>query len=173
MKKLLAFLLLLVSAGANAQFTPGQLLTAAQLNSQFASKAPIPTGTCLGTSSALNYNLVGNVFSCNGSINALTLGGATFASPGPIGSVSTSTGSFSSISTPSATIGGGSIDATTVGATSPSTGKFTNLTYTGTFTSAAGTIALTGLATEAANTIVANATGSTASPTAISAPSCS
>lgn len=41
MKKLLGLLLLCVSVGANAQFTPGQLLTAAELNNQFALYAPL------------------------------------------------------------------------------------------------------------------------------------
>jgi hypothetical protein len=85
---------------------------------------------CSGTSSALNFT-TGSGFSCNATINALTLGGATFAAPGPIGSTSTSSGAFSSISTPSATIGGGTINGTSVGATSPSTGAFTTLSSTG------------------------------------------
>jgi hypothetical protein len=41
MKKLLGLLLLCLSVGANAQFTPGQLLTAAELNNQFALYAPL------------------------------------------------------------------------------------------------------------------------------------
>lgn len=141
-RKLLLILGLLWSAIASAQFTPGQVLTAAELNTAFSAKAPIPTGTCLGTSSALNYSLSGNVFSCNASINALTLGGATFSSPGPIGSVSTSSGAFSSISTPSATIGGGTINATSVGATSASTGAFTTLTASSTVSGAGFTTLL-------------------------------
>lgn len=164
MKKLLFIAGLLWSAIASAQFVPGQVLTAAELNSAFATKAPIPTGTCLGTSSALNYNLVGNAFSCNGTINAVTLGGATFASPGPIGSVSTSTGAFSSISTPSATIGGGTINATSVGATSASTGSFTTL-------SASSTVSGAGFSTYLAsppaigNTTPSTVTGSTVTST--------
>lgn len=65
MKRILSFLLLLVSAGANAQFVPGQVLTAAELNSQFALYAP----------------LGGAVFSGSVSIPALTVTGtATFPS---------------------------------------------------------------------------------------------
>ena len=143
MKKLLFLLLLLVVGTANAQFTPGQLLTASALNTAFAGKAAIPTGTCLGSGFALNYTLGTGQFSCNGAINAATLGGATFQSPGPIGSVS------------------------------PSTASFTSLTANGTLTFANGTLSLAYLATQAANTVVANVTGSTASPTAFAMPSCS
>lgn len=130
MKKLLLIVGLLWSAIASAQFVPGQVLTAAELNSAFANTAPAPGITCLGASSALNYT--SNTFSCNAAINAVTLGGATFSAPGPIGSVSTSSGAFSSVSTPSATIGGGAINATTVGSTSASTGAFTTLSASGT-----------------------------------------
>jgi len=185
MKKLLAFLLLCMSAGANAQFTPGQLLTAGELNTQFALYAKlagatftgpvtIPTLTvsttatlpaqaantllgnvsgssaspsavsvsnCSSSSSALSYTS-GTGFGCNSSVNAATLGGATFAAPGPIGSGT------------------------------PSTGAFTNLSSNGTLTLANGSVTLPYLATEAANTVVANFTGSTASPVAFSMPSC-
>jgi len=48
MKKLLAFLLLCVSAGANAQFTPGQLLTAGELNSQFTLYSKLSGATFTG-----------------------------------------------------------------------------------------------------------------------------
>jgi hypothetical protein len=143
MKKLLfAVSLLFAALQANAQFVPGQVLTAAELNSEFATKAPIPTGTCLGSGFALNYNLGSGAFTCNGTIAAVTLNGNTFQSPGPIGSVS------------------------------PSTGSFTNLTANGTLTFANGNITLPYLATQAANTVVANVTSGTASPTAASLPSC-
>jgi len=185
MKKLIIFIGLLWAACANAQFTPGQLLTAGELNAQFAlysklagatftgpvtipaltvtttatlpsqaantllgnssgssaSPTAVSVSNCSGASSALNY-LGGSGFSCNGSINALTLSGNTFQSPGPIGSVS------------------------------PSTASFTNLTANGTLTFSNGSVTLPYLATEAANTVVANFTGSTASPVAFSMPSC-
>ena len=140
MKKLLFLVGLFWSVASSAQFVPGQLLTAAELNSAFANTAPAPGITCLGASSALNYT--SNTFSCNAAINAVTLGGATFSAPGPIGSVSTSSGAFSSVSTPSATIGGGSINATTVGATSPSTGAFTTLSASSTVSGAGFTTLL-------------------------------
>ena len=154
MKKLLIFAGLLWAGTASAQFTPGQILTAQQLNSQFALYAPLAganfsglvtaagiTGTpisgstgsftnltvsglavfpagaislsglaaqsantvvanatgstaspsavaipsCSTSSSALTW-LSNSGFTCNTSVNAGTLGGATFASPGPIGS---------------------------------------------------------------------------------------
>lgn len=124
MRKLLILAGMLLPAFANAQFTPGQVLTAAELNSQF----------------ALYAKLSGAAFT--GGVS-----GTTF------------TGAFSG------TLNG------SVGAITPATGSFTNLTATGTVTLPA--IALSGLATQAANTIVANATGSSASPTAIAVPSCS
>jgi hypothetical protein len=90
----------------------------------------ISVSNCAGASSALNYT-AGSGFGCNATINAVTLGGATFSSPGPIGSVSSSSGAFSSLSTPSATIGGGTIDNTAIGATASRTGKFTTLNASG------------------------------------------
>lgn len=182
MKKLLLLCSLLWPVLASAQlnpFVPGQILSAAELNTAFSLYAPLTgatftgpvavptltvTGTftlpyqaantllgnstgssasptavavsnCSGASSALNYT-GGSGFSCNASINAITLGGATFSSPGPIGSVSTSTGAFSSVSTPSATIGGGTINATSVGSTSASTGAFSTLSASGTVSGA-------------------------------------
>jgi hypothetical protein len=104
-----------------------------------ASPTAVSVPNCLGTSSALNYT-AGSGFGCNSTVNAVTLGGATFASPGPIGSVSTSSGAFSSVSTPSATIGGGTIDNTAIGNSSASTGKFTTL-------SANSTVSGTGFST--------------------------
>ncbi|CDY76094.1 Flagellar hook-length control protein FliK [Caballeronia glathei] len=100
-------------------------------NSTGAAAVPgaVSVPNCLGASSALNYT-AGSGFGCNATINAITLGGATFSSPGPIGSVSSSTGAFSSISTPSATIGGGTIDNTAIGASAASTGRFTSVTVT-------------------------------------------
>jgi hypothetical protein len=53
--------------------------------------------SCGTTSFALIWTS-GTGFACNTSINAATLGGATFASPGAIGSTSSSTGKFTSLS---------------------------------------------------------------------------
>ena len=53
--------------------------------------------SCSTTSSALNWTS-GTGFGCNSSINAATLGNATFAAPGPIGSTTPSTGAFTTLS---------------------------------------------------------------------------
>lgn len=176
MKKLLILAGLLLPAFAHSQFTPGQVLTAAELNSQFALYAKLTgaaftggvsgtafsgafsgplngsvgattpstgsftnltaTGTvtlpaislsglatqaantvvanatgssasptaivvpsCSTSSSALNWITSGgaSALACNTTINAATLGGATFASPGAIGSGTASTGSFTGL----------------------------------------------------------------------------
>ncbi|WP_157646738.1 hypothetical protein [Burkholderia ubonensis] len=65
--------------------------------------------SCSTSSSAVSYTL-GTGFGCNTSINAATLGGATFAAPGSIGSTTASSGAFTTISatgliTPSSTNG--------------------------------------------------------------------
>lgn len=122
MRKLLICLLLMVCSVAQAQFTPGQLLTASALNAQFALYAP--------------------------------LAGATFT-----GSVAANAGLTAS-----------AITGTPI---SGSSGSFTTLSASSTVTLPSGSLTLSELATQAANTIVANGTGSTASPTAISIPSCS
>lgn len=126
MKKILSFVCLAWSVAANAQFTPGQILTAAELNNQFSLYAPLSGAAFVGGVSGPSFS---GAFSgpLNGSVGSIT----------------------------------------------PSTGVFTNLTATGTVTVPAGTVALSGLASQVANTVVANATGSSASPTAISVPSCS
>lgn len=112
MKKLLLIAGLLWSAIASAQFVPGQVLTAAELNSQFALYAPLT--------------------------------GATFTGP-----IAATSATFSGlVSVP-------------------------GLTATGTISLPSASLPLSYLALQAANTLVANASGSSASPTAISAPSCS
>ena len=181
MKKLLAFLLLCMSAGANAQFTPGQLLTAGELNTQFALYAKLASATftgpvtiptltvsttatlpaqaantllgnasgssaspsavsvsnCSSSSSALSYTS-GTGFGCNSSVNAATLGGATFASPGPVGSSTASTGAFTTLSASSAVSGSGFstylASPPAIGGTSANAGKFTTLQATSTIT---------------------------------------
>lgn len=133
----------------------------ANATSSVASPSPTSLPNCLGSSSALTYT-AGSGFGCNATINATTLGGATFSSPGPIGSVSTSTGAFSSLTTPSATIGGGSINNATVGASSPSTGAFTTLSVSGAVSGAGFTSLLSPYATLSSPTF----TGVPAAPTA-------
>ena len=142
MKKLFVYVSLLFASLANAAtytpFVAGNVLTAAQLNAAFNTTIP---GNCLVSSSALTYQNPGGNWGCNTTINAVTLNGNTFSSPGPIGNVSSSTGAFSSLTATTATVGGGSINATTVGASSPSTGAFTTLSASSTV-SGAGITAL-------------------------------
>src|SRR5271170_7082026 len=75
MKKLLLIAGLLWSAIASAQFTPGQLLTAAELNSQFALYAPLASPTFTGTTTIPTLTVSGSA-----SINNLTTTG-TFTLP--------------------------------------------------------------------------------------------
>lgn len=126
MKKILSLVCLAWSVAANAQFTPGQILTAAELNNQFSLYAPLSGAAFIGGVSGPSFS------------GALS---------GPHNG--------------------------SVGAISPSTGVFTNLTATGTVALPPGAVPLSGLASQSANTVVANATGSSASPTAIAVPSCS
>jgi len=181
MKKFLLFIGLLWAAGANAQFTPGQLLTAGELNTQFAlyaelasatftgpvtiptltvtttatlpsqsantllgntsgSSAPptaVSVGNCSNSSSALSYT-AGTGFGCNSSVNAATLGGATFAAPPAAGYGSTTpepvaatTITATSTITPSQTSG---IVGTTTNnnANAGSVGEYVTNTTTGT-----------------------------------------
>lgn len=65
--------------------------------------------SCSTSASALNWTS-GTGFACNSSVNAATLGGATFAAPGAIGSTTASTGRFTTLQatsaiTPSSTAG--------------------------------------------------------------------
>lgn len=156
MKKLLILACMLWSVGANAQFTPGQVLTAAELNSQFALYAPLAGATFSGP--VATTSTVNSTTPSTGSIT--TLGGLGVAQDVFVG------GSMHG----AAYITAGNISNTPI---SGSTGSFTTLSASSTVTLPAGSLPLTNLATQAANTIVANGTGSTASPTAISAPSCS
>ena len=98
----------LLSAGSNADPAFSTLglsaLTAVSpntvvANATSASAAPTAFGmpSCSTSSNALNYT-TNNGIGCNSSINAATLGGATFATPGPIGSTTPSTGAFTTLS---------------------------------------------------------------------------
>jgi len=81
MKKLFLFIGLLWAASVNAQFTPGQLLTASELNTQF----------------ALYSKLAGATFT--GPVSGTTFAGA-FNGPlnGSVGAITPSTGSFTNLS---------------------------------------------------------------------------
>jgi len=79
-------------------------------------------------------------------LNASSLSGATFASPGPIGSGTASTGAFTTLSASSTVSGTGFstylASPPAIGATTANTGAFTNLSYTGTLTGGTGVIAI-------------------------------
>ena len=166
MKKSLLFLACLWAGSASAQFTPGQILTAGELNSQFALYAPLAGASFTGGISATG--LTGTpVSGSTGSFTTLAASGAVTGA------------GFTSLLSPYALLSGaafgGGISATSITGTpiSGSTGSFTTLSASSTVTLPAGSVPLTEIATQAANTILANATASTASPTAIAAPSCS
>lgn len=157
MKKILLALGLLWSACASAQFTPGQLLTASELNAQFALYAPLAGATFTG-SVAANAGLTASVITgtpVSGSSGSFT----TLAASGSV-----SGAGFTSLLSPYALLASPTFTGTVT---------IPNLTVTGTTTLPTGSLPLSNLATQAANTIVANAAGSTASPTAIATPSCS
>lgn len=71
-------------------------------------------------------------------VNAVTLNGATFASPGAIGSTTPGAGSFTSLSASGAVTGTGFnnlfASPPNLGSTAPATGAFTALSATGNFT---------------------------------------
>jgi hypothetical protein len=95
--------------------------------------------SCSTSSSALNWTS-GTGFSCNTSINAATLGSATFVSPGPIGSTTASTGAFTTLSASSTVSGTGFTSfvstylqsPSAIGSVTPAAGKFTTLQATST-----------------------------------------
>jgi hypothetical protein len=81
----------------------------ANATSSSASPTAFAMPSCSTSSSALNYTS-GTGIGCNTSINAATLGGTTFAAPGPIGSTTASTGAFTTLSasgliSPASTVG--------------------------------------------------------------------
>lgn len=102
-------------------FTATGLVTTADLSTQAANtilanatgSTASPTAfampSCSAATSALNYTS-GTGIGCNSSINAATLGGATFAAPGNIGTGTPGTGAFTSLSSTSApTLGAATI----------------------------------------------------------------
>src|SRR5271157_4635505 len=155
-------------------------------------------GSCSAAADALIWT-TNTGFGCNTAINAATLGGATFAAPGPIGSTTPSTAAHTTISasgqitstvttgtaplvvastTNVANLNASSLNGATfaapgtIGSGTAAAGTFTSLSATGSLT-ATGLVTLADHATQAANTRVANVSASIASPTAASLPSCS
>ncbi|WP_174958534.1 glycosyl hydrolase family 28-related protein [Burkholderia aenigmatica] len=115
MRKLLAALLLLVSLPALAQFTPGQVLTAAQLNNQFSLYVPLAGATLTGPLTVPSLTVTGTTtLSSFSTSNATITGGSISGTPISGGSISTS----------NAAITGGSISGTSI---SGGTGSFTAL----------------------------------------------
>lgn len=177
--------LALVPGLSSAQFTSGQILTAAQLNNALAAKTnntsaaitggtitglsvPIPiasggTGatSSTGTGSLVLSNSPALVTPALGTPSAAVLTNATGL---PIAGL-TGLGTGVATALGNAATGSGS----PVLATSPS---IASPTITGAFT-ATGLVTLADHSTQAANTIIGNGTGSAASPTALSVPSCS
>lgn len=147
----LSLLLLLVCSTANAQFTPGQILTAAQLNSALAAKTSNSAAAITG-GSITNATITGGTMSGT-AITGGTISGLT--SPLPVASGGTGA---------TASTGSGNV----VLATSPT---IAGLTVTGSFT-APGLISPASLVAQAANTVLANVTASSASPTAVAMPTC-
>lgn len=125
-KALLALLFFTLSFGARAQFTPGQVLTAQQLNTQFALYLPIAGGTLTGPLTVPSITVIGGgspITGTTGTGAAVLQLGATIVSPIVNGIVS-GTAQFSTSG--SATFG--SIAGTPI---SGSTGQFTTLTSPG------------------------------------------
>lgn len=82
MKRLFLSLLLLASAAANAQFTPGQILTAQELNNQFALYVPLSGATMYGpltvpTLTVTGAETIANVAITGGTINGVSVGAIT------------------------------------------------------------------------------------------------
>ncbi|RQR94561.1 hypothetical protein DIE04_19095 [Burkholderia sp. Bp8994] len=178
-----------LSGGATVtgSFTATGLVTTADLATQaantilanatgsVASPAAVAMPSCSGSSNALGWSS-GSGPVCNSSINAATLGGATFAAPGPIGSTTPGTGAFTTLTSSSTTTLGAtratSLDNTPIGSTTPSTGAFTTLSSTSPPTVGAATIypavasntALQALSTATTGTVIRlgfNASGDT------------
>jgi hypothetical protein len=93
--------------------------------------------SCGTPSSALGW-ASGSGFTCNTSVNAAQLGGATFAAPGSIGSTTAGSGAFTTLSASSTVSGTGFstylASPPAIGTTTPAVGKFTTLQATGTIT---------------------------------------
>jgi len=127
---------------SNATNVPYSSLPALSANQILGSlTSTTPSGQSVPSCSASNNALLwtsGTGFSCNTSINAGTLGGTTFASPGPIGSTTASTGAFTTLSASSTVSGTGFSNylasPPSIGGTTPASGKFTTLTATSTVT---------------------------------------
>lgn len=140
----------------------------ANVTASAASPTAFTMPSCSTSASALNYT-TSTGFTCNTAVNAAQLGGATFASPGPIGSTTASTGAFTTLSASSTVSGTGFstylASPPAIGATTPSSGKFTTLQATGAITPST-TAGIVG--TTAADNANAGSVGEFPSPTNLS-----
>ena len=116
------------------------------------SPTAISVPSCSTSSSALQWTS-GSGVACNTSINAATLGGTTFAAPGPVGSTTASTGAFTALTA------SGSFTAT---------GLVTPADHA---TQAAGTVLANATASTASPTAVPAGNGISISSGVISSPS--
>lgn len=156
MKKLIAGLMLALCAiGAQAQFVSGQVLTAAQLNAQFALYLPLSGGTVSGGVTVNGPLTVNGLLTATGNIGLSSLavqaantvvanitGASASPSAAPVPSCNTSasalnyatSGAGFSCNTAinAAQLGGATFAApTAIGSTTPNTGTFTTLSTTG------------------------------------------
>jgi hypothetical protein len=74
MKRFLSLLLCLICSIANAQFIPGQILTAQQLNNQFALYVPFAGGTMTGALTVPSLTVTGTATFPSGTISLSSLG---------------------------------------------------------------------------------------------------
>lgn len=139
MKKLLILACMLWSVGANAQFTPGQVLTAAELNNQFALYAPIAGATFVGPVVAPSLTVTSTVSGAG--FTTLLAPYATLASPTFTGTVTIPSGAsiagYAPLASPSFT-GSASITSSatsgntlSISATSNTSGAIISLTGNG------------------------------------------
>lgn len=110
----------------------------ANVTGSSASPTAFPMPSCTGATNALGYTS-GTGIVCNGSINAATLGGATFAAPGPIGSTAASSGAFTTLAASGTVSGTGFSNylasPPAIGGTTAGSGAFTTLGASGILTS--------------------------------------
>jgi hypothetical protein len=99
-----------------------------------ASPTALAIGGCSTAASALKWT-TNTGFECNTAIDAATLGGATFAAPGSIGSGTPGSGAFTTLSASSTVSGTGFstylASPPAIGGTAPAAGSFTTLSATG------------------------------------------
>jgi hypothetical protein len=109
----------------------------ANVTGSSASPTAFAMPSCSTSTSALNWT-TSTGFTCNTAVNAATLGGATFAAPGPIGSTTPGTGSFTTLAASSTVSGTGFstylASPPAIGGTTAAAGKFTTLQATSTIT---------------------------------------